>query len=132
MAKNAAVTTQKDIALTISKLAKIFGLSRSILLYYDAKGLLSPSGHQQGEYRIYGENELKRLEKICMYRDAGIPLKAIKKILDIPDTDFTEILSKRLTRLQLHTITSSPYGCEYITVVRKREVERENILKEML
>lgn len=99
MANKATSTPQKDIALTISKLAKIFGLSRSTLLYYDSKGLLSPSGHRQGEYRIYGENERSRLEKICMYRDAGIPLKAIKKILDIPDTDFTEILSKRFEEL---------------------------------
>lgn len=99
MVNNATVTTQNEIALTISKLAKQFGLSRSTLLYYDSKGLLSPSGHQQGEYRIYGENEVKRLEKICTYRDAGIPLKAIKKILDIPDTDFTKILSKRFEEL---------------------------------
>lgn len=99
MVNNAIVNPRKDIALTISKLGRMFGLSRSTLLYYDSKGLLSPSGHQKGDYRKYGEKELKRLEKICMYRDAGIPLKAIKKILDIPDTDFTEILSIRFEEL---------------------------------
>lgn len=34
-----------------------------------------------------------------MYRDAGLSLKAIKTILDIPDTDFTDILSKRFKEL---------------------------------
>ncbi|WP_163340527.1 MerR family transcriptional regulator [Desulfopila sp. IMCC35008] len=99
MANKETATLKKEMTFTISKLAGKFGLSRSTLLYYDAQGLLSPAGHQQGEYRIYGEYEFKRLERICMYRDAGISLKAIKKILDIPDTDFTEILSKRFEEL---------------------------------
>jgi DNA-binding transcriptional MerR regulator len=94
-----ATDTNKNIALTISKLAKKFGLSRSTLLYYDSKGLLSPSGHKQGEYRVYGNDEVKRLEKICMYRNAGLSLKAIKKILDTPDTDLTTILSARFEEL---------------------------------
>jgi len=90
---------KENIALTISNLAKRFGLSRSTLLYYDSKKLLSPSGHEKGDYRIYGEDEVKRLEKICMYRNAGLSLKAIKKILDIPDTNFTTILSSRFEEL---------------------------------
>lgn len=85
--------------LTISRLAKKFGLSRSTLLYYDSLKLLSPSGHQRGEYRFYGAEEVKRLEEICMYRSAGLPLKEIKKILDTAETDFTEILSNRFKEL---------------------------------
>lgn len=91
--------TNEKLALTISNLAKRFGLSRSTLLYYDSKGLLSPSGHKKGEYRIYGEEEVKRLEKICMYRNAGLSLKAIQKILDAPDTDFSTILCSRFEEL---------------------------------
>lgn len=90
---------ETKISLTISNLAKKFGLSRSTLLYYDSKGLLSPAGHKQGEYRIYGEKEVERLRKICMYRDAGLPLKEIKKILDVPNSDFTTILSRRFKEL---------------------------------
>lgn len=101
------IENKKTTTLTISRLAKKFGLSRSTLLYYDSLGLLSPLGHQRGEYRIYGAKEIKRLEEICMYRSAGLPLKQIKKILDTAGTDFTEILSKRFKELnneirQLH------------------------------
>jgi len=85
--------------LTIGRLAKKFGLSRSTLLYYDSIGLLSPSGHQQGEYRIYGAEEDRRLESICRYRKIGFSLKEIKKILDIPETDFTSILNVRFEEL---------------------------------
>ncbi|EKD38479.1 MAG: transcriptional regulator, MerR family, partial [uncultured bacterium] len=57
-------------SLTVGRLARKFGLSRSTLLYYDAIGLLSPAGHIQGEYRLYGPSEEGRLEQICRYRRA--------------------------------------------------------------
>lgn len=80
-------------------MAKKFGLSRSTLLYYDSIGLLSPRQHVKGEYRMYGLDEQKRLELICSYRKAGISLKDIKKILDSPDSSFTEVLHKRFETL---------------------------------
>lgn len=85
--------------LSVGKLAKKYALSRSTLLYYDSIGLLSPRHHVRGEYRMYGPEEQKRLELICRYRQAGIPLKDIKKILDSPDSSFTDILHKRFEAL---------------------------------
>lgn len=85
--------------LTIGKLAARFGLSRSTLLYYDSIGLLSPSLHSKGEYRIYDQEDERRLERICRYRQAGIPLKQIKKILDSPETSLTSVLQQRFEDL---------------------------------
>ena len=86
-------------SLTVGRLARKFGLSRSTLLYYDAIGLLSPTGHVQGEYRQYGPSEEERLEQICRYRRAGIPLQEIKKILEAPETGLRDVLERRLTDL---------------------------------
>ena len=85
--------------LSVGQLAKKFGLSRSTLLYYDSIGLLSPRNHRRGEYRYYGDEEQKRLETICRYRQAGITLKDIKKILDSPDSSFVDVLHDRFTAL---------------------------------
>lgn len=87
------------MTITVGKLAKKFGLSRSTLLYYDKIGLLSPALHVKGEYRTYGDDEQGRLTLICRYRKAGIPLREIQKILDSPDSSFTEILHKRFKEL---------------------------------
>ena len=87
------------MGLTVGVLAKKFGLSRSTLLYYDSIGLLSPSSHITGEYRIYDADAENRLELICKYRQAGIPLKNIKKILSSPETSFAVILQRRFTEL---------------------------------
>ena len=85
--------------LTVGKLASRFGLSRSTLLYYDSIGLLSPSAHQPGEYRLYSEDDASRLEQICMYRKAGIPLKNIIRILDGPESELGTILRQRFEEL---------------------------------
>ena len=87
------------MSLTVGRLAKKFGLSRSTLLYYDRIGLLSPVVHAKGEYRMYGKKEEKRLELICRYREAGIELKNIKQILDHPETSLTAILNDRFKQL---------------------------------
>lgn len=65
----------------IGELAKRFRLSRSTLLYYDSIGLLKPSRRTDGAYRLYGEADVKRLERICVYRDMGIPLSTIAELL---------------------------------------------------
>ena len=84
---------------TISKIANRFGLSRSALLYYDTIGILSPSGRTRSNYRVYAEPDLERLQKICMYRNAGIPLKKIKQILDTSSSNTATILEERLHTL---------------------------------
>jgi MerR family transcriptional regulator, thiopeptide resistance regulator len=82
---------------TISALTKVSGLSRSSLLYYDRLGLLKPSGRSRSGYRQYSQAEVERLEQICLYRQIGIPLKEMKKLLDKSRPIVTvSILQRRL------------------------------------
>jgi len=81
---------------TVGRLAKRFNLSRSTLLYYDAQGVLSPSGRTAKGYRDYDEADAARLEKICLYRSAGLSLKEIGDILHMPDGRLNEALRHRL------------------------------------
>jgi DNA-binding transcriptional MerR regulator len=85
---------------TISALAKTSGLSRSALLYYDRLGLLKPSGRSRAGYRQYSPADIERLEQICLYRQVGIPLKEMKKLLDkSKSVAAVEILKRRLRAL---------------------------------
>lgn len=85
---------------TVGRLAKRHGLSRSTLLYYDRIGLLRPTGHAKGEYRHYAVGDDARLARICEYRQAGISLKEIARMLDDPaDTTIAGALEDRLTQL---------------------------------
>ena len=85
---------------TISALARRVHLSRSTLLYYDRIGLLRPSGRTSKAYREYGEAEVARLEQICLYRRAGVPLADIRRLLEGPEQALAPILERHLQNLE--------------------------------
>jgi DNA-binding transcriptional MerR regulator len=87
--------------LTIGRLARRFGLSRSTLLYYDSLGLLRPSSRSSAKYRLYSEKDGRRLELICSYREAGVPLKQIGHIIARPAGGAAIILERRLEQLNV-------------------------------
>jgi DNA-binding transcriptional MerR regulator len=84
---------------TIGQIGKRFNLARSTLLYYDNIGLLKPSGRSTANYRRYSDKDIQRLELICRYREAGLPLETIKVILDSSGNTLASVLEKRLEEL---------------------------------
>lgn len=86
--------------LTISKLARMFGLSRSTLLYYERIGLLEPSGRTQSGYRVYNEHDINRLERICRFKSTGIPLEKIRALLETKGDPAVRVLENRLEAIQ--------------------------------
>jgi DNA-binding transcriptional MerR regulator len=93
------IKTTPDTRYRISQLGRMFGLSRSTLLYYDRIGLLRPSGRSQANYRIYRQADRRRLEQICRYRRTGLPLEAIADILAAPRPQIVKALEQRLDAL---------------------------------
>ncbi len=49
---------------TVSKLAKMAGVSNRTLRYYDQIGLLKPARINSSGYRIYGQEEIDLLQQI--------------------------------------------------------------------
>lgn len=89
--------------LTVTKLARRCGLSRTALLYYESIGLMPQPQRSGGNYRSYGEADVRRLLQIRAYRDAGLNLEDIRAILktksDRPGTDAAGVLKRRLLEL---------------------------------
>lgn len=82
----------------ITELGRRFGLARSTLLHYDRIGLLRPGARTASDYRVYTEQDLARLERICLYREAGLGLSDIACILDRSD-DEAVVLERRLREI---------------------------------
>ncbi|MGA3125137.1 MAG: MerR family transcriptional regulator [Candidatus Korobacteraceae bacterium] len=85
--------------LTVSQLARLCGLSRTTLLYYESIGLLTPACRSDSNYRRYSTQQLERLRTICAYRDAGLRLGDIQQILDEQSNEATAVLKRRLLEL---------------------------------
>ena len=84
---------------SITKLASAFDLSRSTLLYYHRIGLLSPAARTRSNYRQYSEADRKKLQSICIYRQAGLGLEDIQTLLSAEPDKTAEILQGRLQAL---------------------------------
>ncbi|MBC1898649.1 MerR family transcriptional regulator [Listeria booriae] len=84
---------------TVQKLAKLAGVSTRTLRYYDEIGILKPARINSSGYRIYGQNEVDRLQQILFYREMNVGLDKIKAILEQPDFDETEALKTHRAQL---------------------------------
>ncbi|MBC2368371.1 MerR family transcriptional regulator [Listeria booriae] len=84
---------------TVQKLAMLAGVSTRTLRYYDEIGILKPARINSSGYRIYGQNEVDRLQQILFYREMNVGLDKIKAILEQPDFDETEALKTHRAQL---------------------------------
>ncbi|MFT8320627.1 MAG: MerR family transcriptional regulator [Bacillus sp. (in: firmicutes)] len=69
---------------TVQKLGKLAGVSTRTLRYYDEIGILKPARVNSSGYRIYGQNEVDFLQQILFYRELGVSLDIIKKMMMSP------------------------------------------------
>lgn len=66
---------------TVRQVASLSGVSVRTLHFYDELGLLKPAYVGANGYRCYEEPQLLALQQILFYRELGLELKEIKKIL---------------------------------------------------
>lgn len=72
---------------TIIKLSRLANVSTRTLRYYDEIGLLKPVRVSSSGYRIYGKAEVDKLQQILFYRELGVPLENIQKIVNAKSFD---------------------------------------------
>jgi MerR family transcriptional regulator, thiopeptide resistance regulator len=65
-------------------------------LYYDRIGLLRSSGRTAVGYRSYTQADRTRLERIRYFREAGLSLKEIRRVLSSGGKPGTKLLEDRL------------------------------------
>lgn len=83
----------------IRQLAAKYNLTRTTLLHYDAIGLLSPSTRTEAGYRLYSEEDEKRLQNILLFRSMGISLDSIRQLLENDKSRLANALLIRLDEL---------------------------------
>lgn len=84
---------------TVQALGKMAGVSTRTLRYYDEIGILKPARINSSGYRIYGQNEVDRLQQILFYRELGVSLESIKNILTSPSFDGASALRDHREKL---------------------------------
>lgn len=72
---------------TVNALSRLAVVSKRTLRYYDEIGLLHPKRKSSNGYRIYGEQEVEKLQQILFYRHLDMPLEEIQRIMNDPKFD---------------------------------------------
>jgi DNA-binding transcriptional MerR regulator len=88
-----------DKACRVHEFAAVTGITVRALHHYDRRGLLRPRRTGSG-YRLYGRQELERLEQIVALKFIGIPLQQIKAILDRNPSGLRDALRVQRTVLE--------------------------------
>lgn len=74
---------ENDATLQIGEVAERTGVTQRTLRFYEEKGLLKPPTRMEGGFRLYSEEDVKRVNKIRRLQDLlGISLADIKEMVE--------------------------------------------------
>jgi len=85
----------------VGEVAAATGLTVRALHHYDEIGLLAPCARTEAGYRVYSDDDLRRLYRIVALRRLGLALADIRALLDGDDarTDVRTLIGAQLERL---------------------------------
>ena len=85
---------------TVSEVARRTGLTVRTLHHYETLGLVVPARRSDAGYRLYGRDELSRLQHIVSLKALGLPLAEIRACLDAGTPSLAEALVRQVDRLR--------------------------------
>jgi DNA-binding transcriptional MerR regulator len=89
----------------IGEVAAATGLTVRTLHHYDEIGLLAPSGRSDAGYRLYADDDVRRLYRIVAFRRLGFALGEIGALLDGEGADPRAVVRAQLERLDAEAAT---------------------------
>ena len=118
--------------LTVTQLARRCGLSRTALLYYESIGLMPPPQRSGGNYRSYSEADVRRLQQIRAYRDAGLKIDDIRALLkthpDRPADGAAGVLKRRLLELDAEIATLRGHQQSILKLLEHKALGRTKMI----
>ena len=69
----------------VGEVAERLGVSPRTIKYYEELGLVEPEARSPGGFRLYGEEDVLRLERILRMKGMGYSLAAIRELLAVRD-----------------------------------------------
>ena len=111
--------TVNEEMIGVKEICRIAGVTRKTLFYYDRIGLLEPS-HRAGKqnFKEYDDAAVRRLIEIRLYREMGLSIPMIQKILEADETDQNRYL-KDISDIIRADIRKRTEDAQIIDVLRR-------------
>jgi len=127
--------TETTADLQIGEVAERTGVTQRTLRFYEEKGLLRTPTRMDGGFRLYSEEDVKRVEKIRKLQDLlGISLADIKDMVDAEEVlrelraqynPEAELPEKRRQLEKAIEVTRAQHGIVLHKVEQMREMETQ-------
>lgn len=93
---------KNKIYLSTGELAKMLGVSKQTLIYYDKIGLISPVKRDEKEYRYYTLKQADELDSILTFRNLRVPIETLKEYFSARNPEgCVEMLKKQKESVNL-------------------------------
>lgn len=89
------MTSQQRFGRTVGEVSVLLGVSVRALHHWEAKGLVAPAARTGGNYRLYSDDDIARLQQVMIYRACGMGLDAIAEVLDSGADTVSHLLRQR-------------------------------------
>ncbi|WP_106495879.1 MerR family transcriptional regulator [Lentibacillus sp. Marseille-P4043] len=108
----------------IKEVAKQLNTTPRSIRFYEEKGLISPVKASENEYRLFTEKDVMRLSTILALREIGVPVNAIREILENQDMSMRQYLDVQRSALFEKWIEMKDM---IETIDRMLDTDKENI-----
>lgn len=85
--------------LKVGELARLSGVSVRTLHHYEQVGLLLPSARTGSGHRLYGDDEIARLQQVVSLKQLGFSLEEIARCLDSESLSLREVVDRHLAHI---------------------------------
>ncbi|MCL6516279.1 MAG: MerR family DNA-binding transcriptional regulator [Alicyclobacillus sp.] len=116
---------------TITELTQMFDVTPRTLRHYEEVGLLQPE--RRGGQRLYNDRDRVRVQLILRGRRLGFSLAEIAEMLELYDTDPTEVAQLRdVLRRGDHRLREIEQQMEELQALREELLEMRDRLQQAL
>jgi DNA-binding transcriptional MerR regulator len=126
---------KQEEQLQIGEVAERTGVTQRTLRFYEEKGLLRPPSRMEGGFRLYSEDDVKRVKHIRRLQDLlGVSLAEIKEMVDADQVlrelraqfdPSAAIADKRRQLNRATEVTEAQYGIVKQKIEQMRQMEAQ-------
>lgn len=86
--------------MNISEVEHIVGLSKKSIRYYEENGLLNPKRNNENDYRIFSEEDVRKLKIIKFFRELGVSIHDLR-MLSLGELSVFDCMEEQLKKIKL-------------------------------
>lgn len=107
---------------SVGEVCDMAGTTRKTLFYYDRIGLLTPTKREGVQkFKQYDSGKVRRLRKILEYRDAGLSIAEVRKLLDDRNANHLEVMQEALSRMLKEKAAAEKTISKLEALIRKEQ-----------